>query len=126
MNHKKIFLIDSLGAFISASLLLVIFTFFQLYIGMPATALVMLIAIALCFCIYSLTCFFFVNKNAALFLRAVSTANMLYCCLTLGLMVNYYPHLTILGLTYFLLEIVVIMVLVFFELRALKMIGSSN
>jgi len=87
---------------------------------MPQSILTILSIIAFAFCVYSICCFFFVNKNWKPFLQAISIANILYCCLTLGLVVYYYPQLTILGITYFSLEIIIVCGLVFFERRTLR------
>jgi hypothetical protein len=53
------------------------------------------------------------------FLRMISTANLLYCCLTLGLVIYYFPVLTILGVVYFIAEIMVVCGLVFVELKTI-------
>ena len=76
-------------------------------------------AIALVFCVYSISCFFFVDQAWRPFLKAIVIANVTYCVLTLGLVVYFYPQVTILGLTYFLLEIVVVGGLVYIEINTL-------
>ena len=119
LNPKRLFLIDSLGAFFTALLLFAILRTFNEYFGMPKTTLDFLSIIALAFSVYSFCCFFLVNKNWHPFLRAIIIANLLYSCLTLGLVIYNYPRLTILGVTYFLLEIVVVCGLVFFEINVL-------
>jgi hypothetical protein len=117
---KKLFLIDGLGAFLTAFFLFVILRTFNEYIGMPKSILTLLSIIALVFGVYSFSCFFFLNKNRKPFLLTICIANILYCCLTLGLIIYYFPQLTILGITYFLLEIIVIGVLVYYEINVLK------
>jgi hypothetical protein len=76
--------------------------------------------IAFIFAVYSISCFLFLNKNWRIFLKAIVTANLLYCCLTTGLGIYYYSKLAILGLTYFLAEIAVIVGLVYIEFQTLK------
>jgi hypothetical protein len=125
-NPKKLFLIDGLGAFLTAFILFVILRTFNEYIGMPKYILTLLSIIALVFCVYSFSCFFFLNKNRKPFLLINSIANMLYCCLTLGLIIYYFPQLTILGLTYFLLEILVIGGLVYAEIFLLQTQSSEG
>ena len=51
---------------------------------------------------------------------------MTYCVLTLGLVVYYYPQVTVLGLTYFLLEIAVVGGLVYIEIYALANGGNEG
>ena len=122
LNPKRFFLIDGFGAFITAFILFSILRPFNEYFGMPKSILTILSIIALAFCVYSISCFFVVKKIWKPFLKAISIGNLVYCCLTLGLIVYYYPQLTILGLTYFLLEIAVICGLVYFEMNALTII----
>jgi hypothetical protein len=123
---KRLFLIDSLGAFLTALLLFAILRTFSEYFGMPKSTPSILSIIALIFCVYSLYCFFLVNKNWHPFLRGIIIANLLYSCLTLGLIIYNYPRLTILGVTYFLLEIVVIYGLIFFEINVLIIIKRTK
>lgn len=120
LNPKRLFLIDSFGAFLTAFFLFAILRTFNEYFGMPKLTLDFLSIIALAFSVYSFCCFFLVSNNWHPFLRTISIANILYCCLTLGLVIYYYPLLTILGVTYFLIEIIIVVVLVFFEINVLK------
>ena len=126
LSTKKLFLIDGLGAFLTAFFLFAILRTFNEYIGMPQAILTKLSIVAVLFCVYSIGCFFLVNKNWKPFLLAISIANLLYCCVTIGFIMYYYPQLTSLGLTYFLLELVVVCGLVFVELSALTISNERN
>ena len=120
LSPKQLFLIDGCGALLTASLLFAVLRTFNDYIGMPATTLTLLSMIATTFSVYSFCCSFLVNNNWRPFLRSISIANLLYCCLILGLVIYNYSQVTILGITYFLVEILIICVLVFFEIKALN------
>jgi hypothetical protein len=120
INPKTTFLIDSLGAFLTASILLSVQWRFQEYFGMPPEILSLLTIIAFTFTIYSFLCFLFLKKKWRIFLKAIVIANLLYCCLTTGLIIYYRSLLTTIGLTYFIAEIVVIGGLVFIEYKTLK------
>lgn len=126
VNYKRLFLIDGFGAFLTAFFLFAILRTFNEYFGMPENILTILSLIALSFCIYSLSCFFFVNKNWKPFLKTISISNLIYCGLTLGLIVYFYLQMTILGLTYFTLEIILVCGLVYFEIKALTIGNSKN
>lgn len=115
-NPVKIFLIDSLGAFVTAILIGLLLTRFQEFIGMPVEILFGLAGIAVFFCIYSLSCYLFLKRNWRPFLKAIAIANLLYCLTTIVLIITLYHQITILGLLYFVGEIIVIGVLVYFEL----------
>lgn len=118
-NTKRLFLLDGLGAFVTALFLFAFASTLNEYIGLPKGVLMALSAIALVFCVYSISCFFFVDQAWRPFLKAIVIANVTYCVLTLGLVVYFYPQVTILGLTYFLLEIVVVGGLVYIEINTL-------
>ena len=116
-NQKTLFLIDSIGAFITAFSLLVIVRQFNEYFGIPKNQLTYLSIIAVLFSIYSGACFFFLKGGTNPFLKLIGVANIIYCALTIGLLINYKPSLTILGITYFLFEIIIICGLSFIEIN---------
>ena len=125
INHlsekpKTLFLIDSLGAFLTAFFLFVVMRSLNVYFGMPKIVLTYLSAIAGLFCIYSISCFLFLKERWTLFIRIIAVANFLYCVVTLGLLIKYYSLLTILGTTYFLTEIIIIASLGFVELKVAR------
>ncbi len=122
---KTLFLVDGSGAMLTAFLLFVIVRTFKEYFGMPERALIYLSVIAASFCIYSIACFFFLKTNWTPFIKAISYANLLYCSLTFGLLVLYYPVLTVAGVLYFLVEIAVICGLVYIELKVAKAIRQN-
>lgn len=120
LTIRTLFLIDGAGAFLTAFCLLVILRPFNEYIGMPERDLIGLSLVAAGLCIYSFTCFFSVKSYWKPFLRILAVANLLYCCLTLGLVIYNYVSLTRVGLAYFLIEIAVIFVLVAVEWKTGK------
>lgn len=123
---KLLFLIDSLGALSTSFFLFVIMRLFNEYFGMPKTVLTYLAVIAICFCIYSTACFLFLKKQWTPYIRFIGIANLLYCGLTIGLLIKYYPLLTIIGRTYFLMEIIIICGLAYFELNVESEIMKKN
>ena len=122
INHliekpKTLFLIDSLGAIVTGFILFVIMRQLIEYIGMPKIVLTYLSFIAIFFCIYSTACFLFLKERWTPFIRLIGIANLLYCALTIGLLIKYYSLLTIIGTIYFLIEIVIICGLSYVELN---------
>ncbi|WP_375579353.1 hypothetical protein ABWH96_20500 [Marivirga tractuosa] len=113
---KKIFLIDALGAFLTASILGIVFTNFQEYIGIPTDILISLALIAVVFFIYSMSCFLFMKMKWKPYLKAIAIANLLYCILTVALILTFFHQLTLLGLFYFIGEIIVVLFLIYIEL----------
>ena len=118
-HPKRLFLIDGLGAFLTAFMLGVVLANFESSFGMPLKTLYFLTFLAGIFCFYSFCCYFFVSDNWRPFLKVIAVANTLYCCITLGLVFYYYQNLTLLGVVYFFGEIGVVMGLVVVELRVI-------
>lgn len=119
LNPRILFLVDGLGALTTAFFLFVILKTYNDYFGMPQLILNYLSIIAVLLSIYSMSCFFLLKSRWQIFLRIIGIANLLYSALTLSLLIYFYSILTILGITYFLLEILIICGLVYLELKTL-------
>lgn len=117
LRPKQLFLLDGIGALVSAFSLGVILVQFESYFGMPQRELYFLAIAACFFAIYSFSCYFRLRKNWSPFLRFIAIVNLVYCAITFGLMINLYEKLTTLGLIYFLLELVIIIIIVIIELK---------
>lgn len=115
-QSNRIFLIDGIGALLTAFLLGFVLARFEEYVGMPPSILYLLSAIAFTYAIYSLTCRLKIKGNWKPYLKIIAFANLAYCVITLSLVIFYYSNLTALGLGYFVLEIVIIVVLAKIEL----------
>lgn len=116
-NPKPIFLVDSIGAFLTASVLFTVLLIFKDSFGMPLNALRSLSLIAFMYFIYSAYCYYFVENNWRTFLQSIGIANLLYWCLIVGLLITHRNNLTILCFVYFFLELVVIGLLIIVELK---------
>lgn len=114
---KALFLVDGLGAALTTFYLYFVLRHFYEYFGMPIYILTYLSLIGLVFCVYSMTCFFLLKENWTPFLRLIGVGNLIYCILTMILVYIYFNDLTKLGVIYFLLEITIIVVIVYIELR---------
>ncbi|MFB9080162.1 hypothetical protein ACFFLS_12285 [Flavobacterium procerum] len=125
-NPKRLFLIDSAGAFMTALLLFIILRHFSEYFGMPKTVLICLSAAAVSFSIYSVACFLLLKRTRTLFIKIIGIANLLYCVAVIGLVIQYRGLLTIMGTGYFLAETAVICALGFIELSAAEEIKKSG
>jgi hypothetical protein len=123
---KKLFLIDAIGAMITTVILVVILFNFNHYFGISKTTFSYLSLFVAFLCIYSTTCFFFLKDNWVIYIRIISSANLLYCLLTLGLMIFNHAELTIIGLIYFLVEMVIIIGLVYIELSVANTIKEKK
>lgn len=124
-KQKTLFLIDTLGALLTAIFLFVIMRHFSRYFGMPKTGLACLWTTAVCFCIYSAACFLFLKGPRVFFIRIIGAANLLYCVLLIGLLIKFRHLLTIIGTAYFLIEIAIISALGYLELNVAKEIKNG-
>ena len=125
-NPKRLFLIDSSGAFLTAFILIAILARFESIFGMPRTVLYFLFLVSCIYSMYGVCCYFLITNNWRPYLKVIVIANLIYCCLTLGLVFYFYEKLTVLGLLYFLLEVIVIGGLVLLERTALSKINNRK
>jgi hypothetical protein len=116
-NPKQLFLLDALGACLTVLFLTGILIPFQQFFGMPLVVLEVLALVAVLLAFFSFLCFFFVKRNWSVYLKAIATSNILYCCLTTFFIVYHFEMLTALGLVYFLAEKTVILALAYTEMR---------
>ncbi|MEP1095400.1 MAG: hypothetical protein ABJG78_09840 [Cyclobacteriaceae bacterium] len=125
-NPKVLFLLDGVGAFLSAILLGVVLVQFESVFGMPKPTLYFLALFPCIFLLYDLWCYFQIKRNGGIYIKVIAIANLLYCCLSIGLVVYHFQQLTQLGLIYFLLEFVIILFLVRIELKIAAKLNSGN
>lgn len=122
---KKIFLLDSVGALLTTILLYFVLRNFNDFFGLPKNVFEYLSLIAFIFFIYSISCYFFVKRNWKSFLKVICTANILYCILTLGIVIYYHESISVFGILYFLAEILVIIALVLLEIKITQLCEVS-
>ncbi|TXF89771.1 hypothetical protein FUA23_08775 [Neolewinella aurantiaca] len=113
----RLFLIDGLGAILSAVSLGFILPYFNEYIGLPSTSLYLLAVLPVVFAAYSLACYYLRPVHFQPFLAGIAIANFAYCCLTTTVLLINRHSVTNLGAAYFTAEIIVISVLVYIEWR---------
>lgn len=117
-NPYQLFLIDGLGALLSASLLLLVVAPLEVYFGMPSTIAVGLGIVACLLVICSMGCFLVKPMQWTLWMKIVAAANLLYACTTAVLLFLYAHQITVLGFLYFVGEIIILCVLVVLERKA--------
>lgn len=119
-NPKKLFFLDATGALISVFFLGFVLRKFEIIFGMPSDVLLLLALLPIFFAVYDYCCYFFLKDNCRPYLKGIAFANLVYCCITILHVIFHYQSLTILGLGYFLVEIVIILILVAVELKAVR------
>ncbi len=113
---KKILLLDSFGALLTAINLLVI-PLFEKYTGIPRDITPLLVPLPFLYSIFSFLSYKFGNHYWRSLLKMIAIANLFYCCLTIYVTWINFDTLKILGIIYFILEILIIVVLVVFEFK---------
>lgn len=122
VHPRQLFLLDSLGALLTAFMLGVILVRFEHMFGMPRQVLYALASIAFIYSLYSFVCFSRFGKNWRLLLKIIAIGNLIYGCLSMGLVIFHFQKLSVLGLGYFAIELLVILVLAKVELQAVRRI----
>ena len=116
---KKIFLLDGLGALVSLIMLGLVLPSYQKFIGLPIECLGQLAVFALVFFINSLAAYFITKTINNFWLKLVILGNSLYFCFSLWVVVGHFSELTVLGIFYFVAELMILGILIFYEWRIL-------
>ena len=117
-HPKYLFVVDAIGAIVSAFLLFFVLRTFYQNFGISKTALNKLSLIAFLFSIYSASCFFLLKNIWKPFLFFIGFLNLGYCFLTSVVVLDNYQTITMLGFTYFVTEIILILLLAIVELKS--------
>lgn len=116
-NPRYIFLMDGMGAILSAVLLALVLPFFVDLLGMPLETLFILSILPLGYAIYSLLCYLLDPFQWKFYLRVIALANFLYCLVTMVYLVLNLEQTTVFGELYFVLEMIIVASLATFELK---------
>jgi hypothetical protein len=125
LKPYSIFYIDGIGAALSCFLLYLLVAPNYEFFGMPEIITLLLAAIALLLAFFSLCCFKLKPKKQKLFLLFVIVANVLYCIITLAILIQFFNEITIWGFLYFLMELMILSVLIYVELQVYTIEGSN-
>ncbi|AWV97521.1 hypothetical protein [Arcticibacterium luteifluviistationis] len=123
---KNLFLLDGLGAILSAFLLGVVLVRFENIFGIPTSTLYILAFIPLFFALYDVYQYQQISAKSARSLKRIAIFNILYCCLSLGFAFYHHEVITTFGWAYILAEIIVVVSLAAFELRTANRFDKSN
>ncbi|WP_136668002.1 hypothetical protein [Flavobacterium sp. H122] len=113
---QKLLLLDSLGA-LSSVLFLVAIGQYEQFFGINKEIIQLLVPIPILFSVYSFLSYYFSNTKWPLFLKIIAVANILYCLVTLCILFIFFKQLSLLGISYFSIEIAVIFTLALYELK---------
>jgi uncharacterized membrane protein len=123
MSIRSIFYLDAIGAMVSAISLLLVIPRFNEFFGIPELVLLGLGIIPCIFLTFDYFVLLVKNGQNSFNLKIIAYANLLYAILSLVLAILHWDQLKPLGWTYLLLEILILILLVRFEL---KVANQSN
>jgi hypothetical protein len=116
-NPKRLFIIDGLGAIVSAFFLGIVLVKLDKFFGIPTSALYFLAALPCLFAIYDFFSYIKSGNNIGLFLKGIAITNLLYCCLSIGLAIYHIDVITYLAWLYIIIEVMIVSTIAFIELR---------
>lgn len=114
---KLLFLIDGLGALLSAFLYYIVLSNLISVFGMPKQALNLLCLLALGYAVFSLSTYMRKVENWRPYMKVIAGANLLHCILTGVFLFYYNASITGIGFLYFIVEIIIVVGLAIFELK---------
>ena len=124
-NPKRIFLVDALGALLTAISLFVIVVQLEYSFGIPSKVIYIMSGTAFSLFIYSISCHLLIKLNWKPFLGVIIACNSIYSLVSIGLLIKHSEKLTELGWIYFMLELTVILIIVIVEYSAYTNLGES-
>lgn len=126
MNPKKLFLIDGFGAILSAFLLGVVLVKFEEIFGIPSSILYPLATIPIFYAAYDFYCYRKRHQKTGLLLKGIAFLNLIYCCISLGMVFYHFGTITNLGRIYILIEIIIVLFLAIIEFRTGRKIIKAS
>jgi hypothetical protein len=114
---RTLFLLDGVGALVTALLVGVVLPALGEHVGTPRPALRALALAAAVFAAYSLMCVAARPTRWPRYLRGIALVNAGYCVVTAAVLIRFASLLHLLDWLYFVGEIVVVLALVTLELR---------
>jgi hypothetical protein len=120
LSPRALFLVDGVGALVTALLVGVVLPTLGELIGMPRPILRALALTAAVYAAYSLTCAAMRPTRWPACLRAIALANVGYCLVTAAVLGRFAAALHVLDWLYFVGEIVLVGALATWELRVAR------
>ena len=117
LNPKQLFLIDGIGALLSAFLLGIVLVRFEHMFRIPTSVLYVLAVIPLFFAVYD---FYFYRKGhqkLGLALKGIALLNLIYCSISIGVLWYHFDQVKLLGWIYIIVEIVIVLFLAMVEFK---------
>ncbi len=118
-------MIDGFGAILSVYFLGFVLVKLEKLFGIPSSVLYFLASIPIFFVIYDFYCYW-KHIKIGLLLKGIAVLNLVYCCISIGLISYYFNTIKILGWTFIIVEIILIIFLAMIEFRVGEKIIKRN
>lgn len=119
INERNIFLLDGIGACVSAIFTGITLPFISDWIGLSPSVLFALAAFPTIYAIYSLNCYKIAKTVKPWMLKTIIFGNTLYCFVSTAVMLSF-PSLTNWGRLLLIGEIIVLILVIGFEIKIYK------
>ena len=119
-NSRRLFLIDGMGALLSAFLLGVVLVELEETFGIPPAMLYLLALFPCFFAVYDFYSYQQKNHALGMYLQRIAWLNLGYCLLSVGLAIVHAEAISHLGEAYLAIEILIVCTLAILELRVAK------
>jgi len=116
-NPKFLFILDSLGALLSAFMLGVVLVHFKSFFGIPITTLYILATLPLLFVAFDVYSYFSADSQLGINLRRIAIINLSYCLLSLSLAFYHIELITVYGWIYIVIEIIIVLFIANLEFK---------
>ena len=120
LTPKRLFLIDGIGALLSAFMLGIVLVRYESFFGIPTGTLQNLAKLALGLVVYDITSYTGKARNSIYFLQFLPFANLTYCALSIAYIWPHHEKITTSGWIYIIGEFIIVLLLAQFEWRFAK------
>jgi len=124
MSIRKLFLLDGSGALLTALMLMLVLPKLDLLTGIDPDMITVMVLIAFLLTAMSLTFFFTYNQQSYKVLQVIGISNLLYSGIIVVVLLVYGSSMKPLGITYFILEGLVVALLGLVEIRKHKRVSA--
>ncbi len=117
LNKKNTFLLDSVGALLSTLMLGLALPSINELIGLPLNTFYLLASFPFCFMFYSFICYIKYESTKPKHMLFISLLNFMYCLISIFVLTRHFSKLSLLGLSYFFAELIIVGLIAGFELK---------
>lgn len=125
-HPRKLFVVDAVGAILSAIMLGIVLVRFKTYFGIPVRALYFLAVFPVLFVFYDIYSLLNNQRSWSKKLIVIAWANLMYCLISLVVLLFHAHAITALGTAYLIGEILIIILLAAVEFRTAKKLAKAS